>query len=514
MKQELKNKWENVLNTLINNKNLISNKFFTNENNIITDFLNKLNTINDKKELVQLLNNMKQMLSKNNVEYFEYLSLNTNVQNTPNIKIVMQQYFNKILAVESVVEVYQLFLKMQNQIDRAIVNNKEDKLFIISSNLNAIISKYQKNPCFSYIKNQIDELVKMTIESIVNNTNEENKYKLYYNFERTISHLLNLANEKLNKISYLYNCVYKIPTLKIKVVYMKKVKNLEKNLNCSNFDIKYKQLLKEIQYAIRQDYIDLLKESLCIKFEDYFMELDLVKDNKKINQALKTFYYVIKICNNNPEKIKELLTITFSDYEHDSKIISDILSEQERIKLVQPIKTEQQVQEVPQPIKNEQPSDLTIDEEESTNDCKLFVRTDKFTSSNNIVKLVEDNGKNVRIAYRCNSAIVEDVLSKETFKKRYVPFRSYFDSTQFIGKMTSDNRLLLYAGGVLAIQYIKESNKFMALPKAYTERCVGEEVVKDDRELYYKLITEYFAQSIDENKVNYSYDASENQKKR
>ena len=130
------------------------------------------------------------------------------------------------------------------------------------------------------------------------------------------------------------------------------------------------------------------------------------------------------------------------------------------------------------------------------------------------VKLIEDDGKNVRIAYRCHSAIVEDTISKESFKKHYVSFRNYFDSADFIGKMTSDNRLLLYTGGVLGIQYIKDSNKFMALPKAYAERCIGEEVIKDNRELYYKLITEYFSQSIDENKVNFSYDNGGKQKKR
>ncbi len=511
-KEKLKIKLENTLNNLNNHKDLIINKYFINENTIIVNSLNQLDTISNEKEFVELLNNMKKTLVKNNVEYFEYLSLNMNIQNTPNVKIIIQQYLNKILTVESVLEVHDLFFKMQNQIKTSIKNSKEERLFIINSNLNAIVLKYKTDPCYCYIKNQVNELLKIAIESTVDNLNGENNYELYYNFEKNIIHLLNQTKEKLNKISYLFNRVSKIPTLKTKVIYIGKVKKLEKNLNVSNFDKKYSELVREVEYAIKQNYIDLLKETLGIKFQDYFMELDLVKDNKKISQALKIFNYVIKICDDNPEKIEELLKITFSDYDHDIQVISTILNEQQK-EMPTSNEMEPTVQETIPTIKTEQPSDLTKDEEESTNDCKLFVRTDKFTSSNNIVKLVEDDGENVRIAYRCNSAVVEDVISKEMFKKRYVPFRNYFDSAQFIGKMTGDNRLLLYAGGVLGLQYIKEYNKFMALPKAYIEKCVGEEVVKDDRELYYKLITEYFAQSIDENKVNYSYDDSENQKK-
>ena len=388
----------------------------------------------------------------------------------------------------------------QEQSVHKYYKSNDERLYVINCNLNAIILKYKNNPCFNYVKNKINELLKTTIDSVANNSDEEINYRVYCTFEATIVSLLNQMKEKMNKISYLYNQVYKIPTLKIKVLYISKVKDLEKNLNSSSFNNRYNKLSKEIEYAINQSYINLLKESLLIKFEDYFMELDLVRDNKNIKQALKTFYYVVKICNNHPEKIKELMTITFSDYDYDIKIINSILNEQ----AVQKQKS----------TEAEQLSQSNIDEQkDDKNESNLFVRTDKFISSNNIVKLIEDDGKNVRIAYRCHSAIVEDTISKELFKKHYVPFKNYFDSAKFVGKMTSDNRLLLYTGGVLGIQYIKESNKFMALPKAYAERCIGEEVIEDNRELYYKLITEYFSQSIDENKVNFSYDNGGKQKK-
>lgn len=386
----------------------------------------------------------------------------------------------------------------------------DERLYVINSNLNAIISKYKNNPCFNYVRNKINLLLKTTIDSITNNDSNEMNYRLYSNFETIIVQLLNQIKEKMNKISYLYNQVYKIPNLKMKVMYISKVKNLEKNLNSSSFDDRYNQLSKEIEYIIKQAYINLLKESLIIKFEEYFTELDLVKDNKNIRQALKVFDYAIKICNSYPEKIKDLMMLSFSDYDYDIQIINSILNEKSIV--------EQKNIEIEQPVqisaKNEQLSESNIDEQkDNKNESNLFVRTDKFISSNNIVKLIEDDGKNVRIAYRCHSAIVEDTISKELFKKHYVSFRNYFDSAKFVGKMTSDNRLLLYTGGVLGIQYIKDSNKFMALPKAYAERCIGEEVIKDNRELYYKLITEYFSQSIDENKVNFSYDNSGKQKK-
>ena len=86
-----------------------------------------------------------------------------------------------------------------------------------------------------------------------------------------------------------------------------------------------------------------------------------------------------------------------------------------------------------------------------------------------------------------------------------MPFKNYFDSAKFVGKMTSDNRLILYAGEPLGLQYIKETNKFITLPKAYITKCVGEEVLKDDRELYYQMIADYFLNSINELQTNYSY---------
>lgn len=387
----------------------------------------------------------------------------------------------------------------QKQSVHKYYKSDDERLYVINFNLNAIISKYKNNPYFKYAKIKINELLQSTIASVTNNYGNEINYRLYYNFETSIIQLLNNMKEKMNKISHLYNQVYRIPTLKIKGMYINKVKNLEKKINSSNFDDRYNQLSKEIEYTIKQAYINLLKENLIIKFEDYFVKLDLVKDNKNIKQALKTFYYVIKICNNYPERIKELMTISFSDYDHDIKLINSILNEQS----------------IQKSTEVEQVSENNIDEQkDNKNESNLFVRTDKFISSNNIVKLIEDDGKNVRIAYRCHSAIVEDTISKESLKKHYVSFRNYFDSADFIGKMTSDNRLLLYTGGVLGIQYIKELNKFMALPKAYAERCIGEEVIEDNRELYYKLITEYFSQSIDENKVNFSYDNGGKQKKR
>ena len=360
---------------------------------------------------------------------------------------------------------------------------------ITKSILDFIISKYKNNIYFEYIQEDINYLSNLAADELIN-ADDNNNDKIYQDFENRIVELLNKIKTRFAKINFLLTKADKIPNLKNKVSCIGKINKLKANINCWNYDEQYEQLLKEIEQANILSQANIVKDSLVIKYEQY---LEIEVDSEKLTKAQQTFYKILGICSYNPEAALKLSQITFSDYEKDNQIISNVLKKIKGEEL--PSEKLDESVEKPSVATNTVVKDVNA----------LYVRVDKFVSSNNIVKVIESDNQNVKIAYRCNNAIVEDIIPLETFKKRYMPFKNYFDSAKFVGKMTSDNRLILYAGEPLGLQYIKETNKFITLPKAYITKCVGEEVLKDDRELYYQMIADYFLNSINELQTNYSY---------
>lgn len=229
--------------------------YFITERFILTEAIDKIKSANIEVEIFVLIRNMKKELQLNSQNLYEQLLSSYNIKELPFYKLIVPIYLNykKINKnFDSVVEAYDYFTKMKDQINSEIEDIKTRYSNKISFRMNRILENYQTSQYYQFIEEKVNPMVELcsnqilVVYSLIDYYSNKSKYDkeiniIYKELEKNISKYLGLAQSRIEKMKNLYLKFKKLGYKEQKIDRV--IEPLADNLFDPEFRIKYGKLL-------------------------------------------------------------------------------------------------------------------------------------------------------------------------------------------------------------------------------------------------------------------------------